>query len=293
MSIEIIHSKGSDTRFDYEYFRTLPRQELITDLEKKGKPDKNSWSGIRLDKWFEEQGYRTFTNIRIESPDRYMVSLTRYEFDQNPCWMVFEQNGEALDKDSFRIIFPTLRQMYWITGIYRIILEDFEPLRMPKEFILMEKALQRETLISDPKPFVKIKGYSFDSIMKQLFQLETANLIMFSSDGLKLRLEYPKHLSEAVLELAENGNYNLKSPKIPGGMWLNDIVYIQVEDKALFRLRNIDMLIGLAKSLYWELQAPIDIIIYDSGKERKAEMTELIDKSAITEQSTGFSLIPR
>ncbi|MDZ4121354.1 MAG: hypothetical protein U1C33_02970, partial [Candidatus Cloacimonadaceae bacterium] len=224
MCIQIIHDKALITQYSYEFFSNIPRENLTTEVEKKGQTVKNEWKGFRFDKWLLDNGYKEFRHIRFESDDRYMVTLTRYEFEQNECWLVFEQNGTWLDEDNFRLVFPGLRQNFWITGLNRVVLENFEPLQMPKTFALYSRELAKLKLKTDPKPFVDLKAYSFDDLMKNL-GMSQANIVIYSTDGLKLRLEYPKHLSGAVLEPGQDQILNLKSPQIPGGMWLNDICF--------------------------------------------------------------------
>ncbi len=293
MSIEIIHDHGMKKNYSYTYFSGLPRTGLTAELEKKGEIIKYSWKGFRFDKWLEANGFTDFTGIRFESPDRYMVTLTRYEFEQNECWMVFEQNGEKLDQNTFRVVFPALRQMYWIAGMNRIVLENFSPLKMPRELIFMERAMAKQQLIQEPKPFVKIQGYYLEELIKSLGNPESAHIVMQSADDLKIRLEYPLHLSGAILELGPEGNYNLKSPQIPGGMWLNDIAYIQIGEKAFIRERYLHKLVELNKSLSWHLQLPFKLLVIEPEGRRSVQMADLLEGKALTEKSTGFEIIPQ
>ncbi len=290
-AIELIHNHGMIKNYSYEYFRNLPRTTVTAQLEKKGQLLSYAWEGFRFDKWLSDNGYENFTGIRFESPDRYMVTLTRYEFEQNECWMVFEQNGETLDLNTFRVIFPALRQMYWIAGMNRIVLEDFLPLKLPQQFIFMDRALSRLKLVKEPKPFVNIQGYFFEDIYRSISAHDSAHIAMQSRDGLKIRLEYPHHLAGAVLELTDNGAFNLKSPQIPGGMWLNDIVYLQVNDTALIRENALHQLVEINKSLSWHLQPPFQILLNTKKKQIPVPMTELLNGKALTKDSSGFVII--
>jgi hypothetical protein len=291
MSIEVIHNHGLKAEYSYEYFRDLPRTTVGAELEKKGQILSYTWKGFRFDHWLQDKGYEHFTGIRFESPDRYMVTLTRYEFEQNECWMVFEQNGESLDINTFRVIFPALRQMYWIAGMSRIVLEDFVPLKLPQKFLFMDKAITKLKLVQEPKPFVKIQGYYFDDIYKSISTQDSVHVIMQSGDGLKIRLQYPHHLAGAVLELTDNGTYNLKSPQIPGGMWLNDIVYLQINEVAFIREKALSQLVEISKSLSWHLQPPFQVLLNTNKKQVPTPMTDLLSGKALTKDSSGFVII--
>jgi hypothetical protein len=78
---------------------------------------------------------------------------------------------------------------------------------------------------------------------------------------LKSRLEYPRHLKGAVLETAKDEAINLKSPSIPAGMWLKDVVFMQCGPYALIRQDFIYQLPSLGKSLGWPEMLPTAKII--------------------------------
>ncbi|HRY83531.1 MAG TPA: hypothetical protein P5533_02740, partial [Candidatus Cloacimonadota bacterium] len=90
-----------------------------------------------------------------------------------------------------------------------------------------------------------------------------ADLVFFSRDGFKLRLNYPLDLKGAVLELSEAGKLNLKSPQIPGGMWVKDLVYIQIGKTALLQKAALNRLIDLNQHFGWQLTADAKVkLIY-------------------------------
>lgn len=293
MSIELVHKQGKIETLGFEYFQSQPRMELKAELEKKGKPVNYSWKGFRFDNWLKDNGYTEFTNIRFESEDRYQVSLSHYEFSQNECWMMFEENGEELNEDSFRIVFPALRQMYWINGIIRIVLEDFEPLKMPEEFFFMDKIIAKQKLHDNPAPFVRIRGYYMDDLIKKHFGTKNAQVLMYSRDGLKLRMEYPKHLKGAVLELSADGKYNLKSQNIPGGMWLNDIVFIQFGKRAMIREAVLGDIVELNRVLSWGLQSPFEIRQKSGRRKQTIEMADLLGGKVNYKLWDGFEIIAK
>jgi len=290
MGMSLVYDTSSLKEYSFEELSKLPRQNLVTETEKKGKVNKHEWEGFRFDQWLKNSGYRDFHQIRIESEDRYMVTLSKYEFEQNPSWMVFVQDGEVLDADSFRIIFPSLRQMYWVTGINRVVLENSDPLGIPKSFMVLQQLISQHQLHKEPKPFVGISGYSVNEIIKGL-KLKEAKVIFYSNDGLRLRVDFPKHLTDAILELREDGSLNLKSPQIPGGMWINDIAYMQIEEKAWVAVGGLGNIVKLNKELGWNLEAPVMVRYKSGSKHLSADFADLISDPQLFEKSGFFEII--
>ena len=292
MGIRIVDAGGREYKYSYEYFRSLPQTETVSYRTKGDVAKKDTWTGLRFDKWLEANELGKFRNIRLESEDRYMVSLTRSEIDTTECWIVFNRNGEDLDEANFRIIFPRLRELYWIKSPSLVVLEDFQALKLPKTFLFMEPQLQNLELYKDPEPFKEIRAYKVDDMFKQVFATDTADVVMVSADGLKIRLSYPKHLKGAVLEFREDNTLNLKSPEIPGGMWIGDIVYIQAGDTALINSKGRSQLIEISLKLDWELSPKNDVILLNSAGENVITINELISMDGIDNSIQGFRIKP-
>jgi hypothetical protein len=226
------------------------RQESFT--TKRFKHEQNlveTWEGLSLQKWLEERNYTDFQSIRFESADNYMVRIHKAELDSMPGYLVLKKDGKWLDSTEVRVIFPAQRDMFWVRGVARIYLEDFQPAPPPRQIFVWDSISKKLSLQHHPKPFIKIEGFSFDNVMRSVFYQDTGSVILVSRDGIKQRLEYPKHLKGAVLEVTEDGAINLKSPVIPAGMWLKDVVFVQcgpysvVKYDFLYRLPYLDQLL--------------------------------------------------
>ena len=167
-----------------------------------------------------------------------------------------------------RLIFPALREMQWIKGLERVVLENFQPLIRPRRFYLMQETLKKYPLQQDPKPFVKTQGWFLSDILMDLSEAEEKQVILYSRDGLKQHLTYPLHLEGAILEKTAEGHYNLKSPQIPGGMWMKDVIYLQCDNYALISDDAINQFIPLAKTLHWETTPEMQFrIVFEDGEE--------------------------
>jgi len=257
--IEIINKAGVSSYVSFASLKAHSLESFQTKRHKDGKDLIDNWQGISLQNWLREEKLEDFQSIRFESDDRYMVRIHKAEMDTMPGWIALVQNKIPIDSTEIRVIFPKQRDMFWVRGIARIILEDYRPVPKPRQLFISENAFTKIPLLTDPTPFKDIKGYNFDSIMEDIFCDNEESVVLVSRDGLRIRLEYPKHLKSAVIELTQDKKYNLKSPNIPGGMWLKDIVYIQSGPYALIRKGYLTEIASLYKLLEWK--APDNLLI--------------------------------
>ena len=267
-SLELIDTKGISYYYDNTELYKKEMQEIKTTRENDGIVRLNTWQGFRFDIWLKQQKLGDFATIRFESSDRYQVTLEKAEFDSLESYLVTGQDGVPFEENMLRLIFPALREMQWIKGLERVVLENFQPLIRPRRFYLMQETLKKYTLQQDPKPFVKTQGWFLSDILMDLSEAEEKQVILYSRDGLKQHLTYPLHLEGAILEKTAEGHYNLKSPQIPGGMWMKDIIYLQCDNYALISDDSINQLIRLAKTLHWETTPEMQFrIVFEDGEE--------------------------
>lgn len=267
-ALEIIDTKGISHIYNNADLYKLEVQDIKTSREKDGVVRLNTWQGFRFDLWLKQQNLGDFATIRCESSDRYQVTLEKSEFDSLESYIVTGQDGIPFEENMLRLIFPSLREMQWIKGLERVVLENFQPIIRPSRFYLLQDTLQKYPLQKDPEPFVKIEGWYLSDILMDLSPAEEKKVILYSRDGLKQSLTYPLHLKGAVLEKTAEGHYNLKSPQIPGGMWMKDIIYLQCDNNALICEDCINQLIRLAKILHWETSPDMQFrIVHKEGVE--------------------------
>ena len=259
-ALEIVLKDGQILSRPNADFGLLPRSEITTFRTREEGVRQDTWKGIRFDNWLKENKLQDFSTIRFESDDRYMMSFEKVAFDTTACWLIMESDKEIFPPENYRIIFPSLMQNHWVRNISRVVLEDFRPIPIPKRLFTMDltqksgsPTLMGMKLQNEPAPFVNIKGYFWDDLMKAMKAGKKADVVIFSADGFKLRLAYPTHLKGAVLELTEAGKLNLKSPQIPGGMWVKDIVYIQINSDAILQKASLNRLIDINKDFDWQL----------------------------------------
>ena len=282
-ALEVIDNQGISHLYQNAALHQLPTQEVQTTREKDGVVRHNTWQGVHFDKWLAEQQLGSFGMIRFESDDRYLVSFTKAEFDSLESWLVIAQDSVRFDGYGLRLIFPKLREMQWIRNLQRVVLEDFHPLQRPEKFFLLQPSLAKLKLLHEPKPFVKIDGWYLKDLLSQAGSIENQTVVLMSRDGLKLSLNYPQHLEGAVLEKAEKGKLNLKSPLIPGGMWIKDIVYIQMGNTAFLDKDYIGGLINISKILAWETSPDLKFhMFYPKGEEVMAFGDALAEPQAFS-----------
>ncbi len=290
-AITVTDTKGFTRSFDYAVLASQPQEEFTTIREKDGETRTDTWQGIRFDIWLKANLDKPFKVIRLESADRYMVSFSQAEFDTLASWLVFAQNGKTLPEDGLRVIFPSLRDMKWVRGLERVVLEDFDPLGMPSRFELLDARLESAALVENPAPFINLRGYYFADLLPLSARQDSVSAILYSADGMKLSLEYPRHLEGAILELTDEG-LNLKSPAIPGGMWLKNIVFIQLGDFALIHPGNLEALIALNRVLDWKLGPDVHFVVQKEGGAQKITLNDALASPELLDGALSFELVP-
>lgn len=289
-ALQIVDTGGISHEFSNEDLHKHETMELKTSREKDGQIRLNNWLGFRFDIWLIQQDLGEFSTIRFESADRYLVSLSRAEFEAMESWLVTAQDEVPFEDFALRLIIPSLREMNWIRDLKRVVLEDFKPLQRPWRFYLMQTFLQGSKLHNEPAPFVNIQGYFFKEFLPRLSESENFQVILYSRDGLKQNLEFPLHLEGAVLEKTEQATYDLKSPQIPGGMWVKDIIYLQCDGQALIDQASLNSLITLAKLFGWEQGPELSFRILKTSGEEVFSFGDALAEPQVFEGALYFEL---
>lgn len=290
-AIIIIDPQGLSSEISFPELASLPRTEMKTIRYKDGQDRLDTWQGIRFDHWLQQRYDQPWSVIRFKSADRYLVNLNRAEFDTLECWLVFTENGRELDQGNLRIILPALRDMKWVRDLQRVVLENFDPLKLPSRFEFLEQRLESGQINQKTLSKEDTKAYPFSALIPQGSSDDRIRVILYSRDGIKLSLEYPQHLAEAVLEVTDDG-FNLKSPQLPGGMWLREIIFIQLEDLALISTQNLDTLIALNRILDWKLGPEAKFVVENSTQPRILPLADLLANPDLLSGVRTFSIEP-
>ena len=251
-SILVVMDKaGNKTTFSYQQLLRQPLQDFSATKSKNGKVTTEYYTGFSLRDWLAKNGFTDYQTLKLEGADNYMIRQNKADIDTIPAFLALYKDKVALDSTQVRAVFPTLREMYWIWGVNSITLEDFKPMEKPKLLRIMKTEFSHYNLTQDPAPFKDFKGYNLDDILAKSLYVTDGSVVFVCRDGLKSRLEYPKHLKGAVLEETAAGVYNLKSPLIPAGMWLKDVVFIQYGYMGILADNYLDKLGNLYQQLGW------------------------------------------
>jgi len=289
----IVDSKGEIHEYPYDLFFKLQAQEFHTSKELDKETVINTWKGIRFDSWLKEQKLGDFALIRFKSGDRYEVSFNKAEWDTLTCYLAYSAEGKIFPKEQLRIIFPHLRSMHWVRDVQQISLENAKELPMPVRFISWHDFFSSQKLLKDPNPFKNIEGYPLDSFIADLSDAPVKDVVLYSSDGLIQNLSYPSQLGGAVLERAANGSFHLKSPQIPGGMWMKDLVYLQVDHLAIINTNASAALIPLAKTLNWQINPESTVnLYYSNDMEDELILGDALAEPMVFDGTRYFSIKP-
>ncbi|HRY83812.1 MAG TPA: hypothetical protein P5533_04170, partial [Candidatus Cloacimonadota bacterium] len=175
-ALDIVLKDGRTLSFPNEDFTKLKQEEITTFRTREEGVRTDKWKGIRFDNWLREKNLRDFSTIRFESDDRYQMSFEKVAFDTTSCWLVTQNDKEVFAPENYRIIFPNLMQNHWVRNISKVVLQDFRPIALPARLYFIDGAkqqnwspeLQNLKLHQDPKPFVNIRGYFLEDLLKSL-----------------------------------------------------------------------------------------------------------------------------
>lgn len=289
-ALKVVDIYGQAYEYDNEQLSLLTRQDFETIRVRDGVIRKNMWSGFRFDKWMRDKGFVGFTRIRFESSDGYMVRFSSAEMDTLQCWLAFGQDGKDWGKGAMRVIFPQLMEMQWIRDVSTVTLESFAPLGLPDCFLFWESALAEIELHSNPRPFVNIEGWYLDDLLYTSGVDGVTSVIIVSRDGHRISLDWPQHLQGAVLE-KDGDVIHMKSPLIPGGMWMRDIVYMQAGRTAFISRKSGSLLLTLDKDLGWNLSPDTTVMLVELSRLQYVSLPEFIQYPLTDSRILHFRVI--
>ena len=239
----------SEFIFDNENYITISKTavsglntiELSTIREGKGdEPQKeDTWEGVILTDFLTKHEIAGFEVIQFIASDKYQVMLNQSEIAQFEPIIATKRNGQLLKENEFRLIAKDMPEMHWVSNLKYVI----PILEIPKYQFLyampFKKLEDHLNLITDPEPFKNVQGYSVNAIIN-VFLYEFNEYVTFTSrDGISQTLSIDNYLKNAFL-IIDNGNYNLQSPEMPYGMWLKNLLFMEMRGVVLVFTENVD-----------------------------------------------------
>ena len=247
-SITIIHQNREYELKSFEQFELL---EIKTVREKKSTKITENWQGIALIQILDKFKIKDYEEIKFLSSDNYLIRLKRKDIiNFNPIIAIY-RNEEKLPEDKLRLIVPEMRDMFWIQNLERIEVVINTETRMPQTIFVAENILKNKPLRTNLKPFINVIGFKFFDLVQDVFPILYNEFLLIGKDGILHKLDYETYLKDAVLVL-EDGNYDLKSPAMPAGMWIKNLSYIQNDDRAILFLQKFESWTEIKKILDWQ-----------------------------------------
>ena len=247
-SITIIHQNNEYELKSFEQFESV---EIQTFREKKSKKNTENWQGIALIQILDKFEIKNYEEIKFLSSDNYLIRLKRKDIiNFNPIIAIY-RNGEKLSEDKLRLIIPEMRDMFWIRNLERIETVIDPEILFPRTIFIAENILKYKSLRTNLKPFKNAVGFKFNDLLADVFPILQNEFLLIGNDGIRHKLDYETYLQDAVLVL-EDGNYDLKSPEMPAGMWIKNLSYIQDNERAILFLRNFESWAEIKKILNWQ-----------------------------------------
>ncbi len=219
----------NDKTISLEQINSFKKYQFKTDRFKKDKHIVDEWEGILLKDLLNSNQIANYNLLQFNSQDNYMIRLKKADIDTSDVYLAFKRNGTELPENDFRIVSPKMRDMFWISNLKSISVVDEILYKSVNRIIPITTLTSRNPIINDPKPFVKVKGYYLNNLLKNLIKDEQTNIQIITFDHLTQELNYKEYLDQAIL-VKNDLNYDIKSPSMPGGMWQKDIASLRFND---------------------------------------------------------------
>ncbi len=265
-ALHVIH-ENNKYQLALEEFSRYNQQSFITQREKDGETQKDSWEGITILSILAELNIEKYDELKFTSDDNYMVRIKKADILKHDPILAIKRNGKELPPEKIRLVIPGMRDMFWIQGVVQIETRNSNKMQFPHTLFFAENILSKKDLQIELEPFVDVSGYLFPQLIEDIFPLMQEEILVVGKDGVQHLLDYQKYLKKAVL-VANEGTFNLQSLDMPAGMWIKNIAYVQQFDRAVFFISHFQDLSQIARLLEWQnIPAKINIIMENKTQE--------------------------
>ncbi|MDD2331314.1 MAG: hypothetical protein PHI68_01535 [Candidatus Cloacimonetes bacterium] len=248
-SLEICDPQGNIRIYNQKELEALPQEAFITNVQRGTSQVTNHWKGIKLLPWLNELDLIGWHSITFVSIDGYEISMHRAELESMPVWLAFSQNDLIFALDELRLVFPELRDRFWVRALAKIQLVGYEPAPAPHQIRIVKSlaAYLEEKILPDANGSINCL-----KLMNQEFHSSEGSLIILDKKLRKLRLEYDKTLKNASLVVNSEALAELELPDLSSSLLPREIVYLQAGPYALLQADQYPRLLELGEALGWE-----------------------------------------
>lgn len=246
VALELRYPEGKARAFSLQELRQASQTAFETVREKGSTRQTDLWEGIDLLPWMRSINADNWHSLTFTSIDGFSVSMHRAELEAMPSFIALRDRDGYLAEDALRLIFPQRRDNVWVRGIAAIELNGFDPLPPPRQVFVWEDAISSSLSTRSSQDSI-----SLAEVMQRLFRLDSGSVVFAGMSGNVVRLEYPAHLANAVLN-RKDGAYSLGGGDLPPSVCPRDIVYMQCGPQAFILAEALPLLNDLGKYLRWD-----------------------------------------
>src|SRR6056297_2443351 len=146
----------------------LPLKKITTERVNQGETSKEIWEGVAIEKIIAASAY---DEIILRSFDGYMIRLTKKQIEDNHVILAIGKDGENREEAKWRLVSPTLREMYWIRGVEEIELVKQAFNLLPNTIYLAENYIDHIGIRDSLPGNGKAEGIYFSNLYPDVFPI--------------------------------------------------------------------------------------------------------------------------
>jgi len=216
--------------------------EITTVKEREGRVD--NWKGVRFSEILRKWTHLRNWEYEFLASDNYLIRLNIEEIARFNPIIAIERNSTALPKGQWRLVSPNMPEMYWVSHITEIREKAELVFQEPERIYPFHSVLNQTRLYINPLPFENVRGHRLTDILSILNNKQNGYIRIVTIDGIEQTLPLESYLKNAIMTVENSdenvSTYSIQCPDIPSGMWLRNIMLLQVNEGIVFFFSNVD-----------------------------------------------------
>jgi hypothetical protein len=234
-TVEIYESPESQpvlqSFIDLEYMKSLPPDTILI-KDKHGKS--HSWIGVSLFNIIEDKfgiDHTSISKLAATAPDGYnsVVSESNHAEIKTAfiTYKLLEEKDWEKKYGKFRLVFPNIREMYFVSNPEKILLYKTKLKEAVKfqRFYSIDADIFKSLAVLDKN---SVKTISVKKFLEKL-NLSGSNFNVITADGLEREYINNNLIDKLEMKTEKDGTWKISGAKVPLGLRTRKIFYVHFE----------------------------------------------------------------